>query len=167
MRALVLAAATLLLGGCMAQPLRASRAEISDAFAFSGRIAVRQGEQRYHLKIEWSHAPREDTIQLATPFGQGVAEITRTPDGASLQLADRRRIDATDWNSLAEQAFGFSLPLSASPRWLVGDIPADTEGWLIRILERAGEAPDALPIVIELERNDIHVRLKIDEWITE
>lgn len=166
-RAWVLAAATLLLGGCLMQPIRTSRTEIADGFAFSGRIAVRQGEQRYHLKIDWSHAPQEDTILLATPLGQGVAEITRTADGASLQLADRRRINAADWGSLAEQAFGFSLPLSASPRWLIGDIPADTEGWLIRIVERAGDASDARPTVIELERNDIHVQLKIDEWIME
>ena len=166
-RALLLAAAALLLAGCLTQPPRASRSDIAHSFAFIGRIVVRQGDQRYYLKIDWSHAPRQDTILLATPLGQGVAEIMRTPAGASLQLADKRRIDAHDWSSLAEQAFGFRLPLDASPRWLLGDIPGDTEGWQIRVLERAGDTPDALPLVIELERDDLQVRLKVDEWIME
>ncbi len=34
----------------------------------------------------------------------------------------------------------------------------------MRVLEREGEFPNALPTVIELERGDITVRLKIDEW---
>lgn len=156
------------MAGCLTQPVLPERQPSTRiaAFAFSGRLAVTQGERRHHLKIDWRHDAQRDDILLATPLGQGMAEITRDAAGATLQLADRRRYEAADWSELAEQAFGFRLPLAASPRWLLGDIPppSDMDGWSIRILERESAAAHALPALIELERDDIHVRLKIDEW---
>jgi outer membrane lipoprotein LolB len=157
--------AIIVLAGCASpQPLpsRPPLAEIT-AFAFNGRLAVRQGEIRHYVKIDWRHAPAHDAILLATPLGQGVAEIERDAAGARLTLADQRRFVADDWGSLSEQVFGFRLPLQASARWLLGEAP-EVEGWRVSIIEREAAGPDALPTVIELERDDIHVRLKIDEW---
>lgn len=153
------------LAGCATPsplPPRPLLAEIT-TFAFNGRIAVRQGDVRHYVKVDWRHAPTHDAILLATPLGQGVAEIERDAAGARLTLADQRRFVAADWGALTEQVFGFRLPLQASARWLLGEMP-DVEGWRVRILERETPAPDALPTVIELERDDILVRLKIDEW---
>jgi outer membrane lipoprotein LolB len=158
-----------LLAGCAAVPELPPRPPAQEvaAFAFVGRIAVRQGEQRHYVKIDWRHARDFDEILLATPLGQGVAEIVRDAAGARLLLADRRRFEAEDWGALAEQVFGFRLPLRSSARWLLGDLPdaAGSEGWHIRVTEKESGAPDALPTAIELERDDIHVRLKIDEWL--
>jgi outer membrane lipoprotein LolB len=158
----------LLLAGCATSPPLhplppRPAADAITAFAFYGRLAVRQGESRHHMKIDWRHTAARDDILLATPLGQGVAEIVRDAVGARLTLADKRSFTADDWGMLAEQVFGFRLPLSATSRWLLGT-PADAEGWRMRVIERESEAPDALPTVIELERDDIHVRLKIDEW---
>lgn len=136
--------------------------EIS-AFALTGRIAVRQGEQRHHVKVDWRHTASHDEILLSTPLGQGVAELTRDAHGARLALADRRSYAAADWSDLSTEVFGFRLPLSGALRWLLGDL-SDTGDWQVKIEERESEAPDALPTVIELERGDIAVRVKIDEW---
>jgi outer membrane lipoprotein LolB len=163
MRALLLG---LLLAGCATLPAP-SRPPVDaiSAFAFSGRIAVRQAEARHHLTIDWRHAPGRDEILLATPLGQGVAEIVRDAAGARLLLADKRAFAAADWGALTEQVFGFRLPLAASSRWLLGaQDGTDMEGWRLRVIEREGEAADALPALIELRRDDIEVRLKIDEW---
>lgn len=166
----LLLSAALFLAGCTAQPPlqplppRPPAADIV-AFGFNGRIAVRQGETRHYVKIDWRHLPDRDAILLTTPLGQGVAEIERDPAGARLTLADRRRFVAEDWGALTAQVFGFRLPMEASARWLLGEVKdQDTEGWRVRIVERETDAPDALPTVIELERDDILVRLKIDEW---
>jgi outer membrane lipoprotein LolB len=164
-RCLLACLSCLFLAGCAAGPPLPPRPpahEIS-AFTFAGRIAVRQGETRHHAKLDWRHDARSDEILVTTPFGQGVAEITRSHDGARLLLADRREFFAADWGDLAEQVFGFRLPLRASARWLLGET-GDTEGWRIAVIERESAAPDALPTTIELERDDIVVRLKIDEW---
>ncbi|MDX9994358.1 MAG: outer membrane lipoprotein LolB [Rhodocyclaceae bacterium] len=155
----------LVLAGCASQQPLPPRPPLADitAFALNGRIAVRQGETRHYVKIDWRHAPAYDAILLATPLGQGVAEIERDAAGARLTLADQRRFVAEDWGTLTEQIFGFRLPLQASARWLLGEVK-DAEGWRIRVVEREADATDALPTVIELERDDILVRLKIDEW---
>lgn len=155
----------MLLAGCAAvpqHPLRPPVAEIT-AFAISGRIAVRQGAVRHYAQIDWRHTPARDEILLATPLGQGMAEIERDAAGARLTLADKRSYEAADWSELSDKIFGFRLPLGASVRWLLGE-NADAEGWRTTVVERESDAPDALPSVIELERDDIAVRLKIDEW---
>lgn len=154
-----------LLAGCATTPSPTQRppVEAIATFAFVGRLAVRQGETRHYMKIDWRHDRAADEILLTTPLGQGVAEITRDAAGARLVLADQRRYAAGDWSELSEKVFGFRLPLETSMRWLFGRID-DTDGWCVTVTERAGDAPDALPLALELERDDIHVRLKIDEW---
>lgn len=156
----------LLLAGCALVPMVPSRpaAQEIQQFSFVGRLAVRQGETRHHVNIDWRHDTRHDEILLTTPLGQGVAELVRDAGGARLTLADKRRYVAEDWSALSRQVFGFALPLGASARWLLGDIAA-TEGWRVTVVEREAEQAGALPTVIELERDDIALRLKIDEWI--
>jgi outer membrane lipoprotein LolB len=162
-----LAALVFALSGCATNPPLPVRpsTEAIVAFSFSGRIAVRQGETRHHAKLDWHHDSASDEILVTTPLGQGVAEITRDASGAHLLLADRRRFSAADWGELSQEVFGFRLPLQTSTRWLLGNV-VEIEGWRIRVIERESIAPDALPTVIELEgeRDDITVRLKIDEW---
>ncbi|MEW6512685.1 MAG: outer membrane lipoprotein LolB [Pseudomonadota bacterium] len=166
MRALALWALALFLAGCAAVPVVSQRPAPPDIsqFSFLGRLAVRQGETRYHVNVDWRHDAQHDEILLTTPLGQGVAELVRDTGGARLTLADKRRYVAEDWSALSRQVFGFPLPLGASARWLLGDIAA-TEGWRVTVVERESAAPDALPTVLELDRDDIAVRLKIDEWI--
>ncbi|MFN6961604.1 MAG: lipoprotein insertase outer membrane protein LolB [Rhodocyclaceae bacterium] len=155
----------LLLAGCATAPfetVRPAPAEITQ-FAITGRLAVRKAEARHHVHIDWRHAPQDDTIVLSTPLGQGVAELTRDASGARLALADGRHFVAADWSQLALEVLGVPLPLDGAIRWLLGDL-ADTGGWRVSILARENGLPDGLPTLIELERDDIGVRLKIDEW---
>lgn len=156
----------LLLAGCAAAPVVTQRPATQEIqqFSFVGRLAVRQGETRHHVNVDWRHDMQRDEILLTTPLGQGVAELVRDAAGARLTLADKRSFAAHDWSELSQRVFGFPLPLGASARWLLGDIAA-TEGWHVTVVEREAEQADALPTVIELERDDIAVRLKIDEWI--
>lgn len=176
---LVLAA---LLAGCQMMPsLRADiaprpvRASIA-AFSMDGRIAAHQGEQHHYANIAWHHTPADDDIVLTTPLGQGVAELSRAADGARLVTADRRTVVAPDWESLSSQIFGFALPLEGMPRWLLGDVApssrddrgrplaAVVDGWDIRYLDYESAAAGALPVLIELRRDDIELRLKVDAW---
>jgi outer membrane lipoprotein LolB len=159
---------SLWLMGCASVPsaiVRPPASEITQ-FALLGRLAVRQGEARYHVNIDWRHTPASDEILLATPLGQGVAEILRSPAGAQLTLADKRSYAAADMAALAEQVFGFPLPLTSVVRWLLGanDVERLLDGWAMRVVERESAAEHALPTLIELERDDVAVRLKITEW---
>jgi outer membrane lipoprotein LolB len=102
---------------------------------------------------------------LTTPLGQGVAELTRDPQGARLVTADRREVLAADWAGLAEQVFGTRLPLDSLPDWLSGRPPTRLSGWRVEYLEYQSDAADALPTLIEATRGDIGLRLKVSEWI--
>jgi outer membrane lipoprotein LolB len=133
------------------------------SFSLEGRLSVRQGETLHHVGINWRHEAARDEIFLSGPLGQGLAELTRDENGARLLMADRKIITAPDWEGLAERALGARLPLSNLPRWLATVPPEPTflvDGWRIDILDVA----DGRPALIELRRDDIEARLKIDGW---
>jgi outer membrane lipoprotein LolB len=134
------------------------------AFAIEGRIAVHQGESRSYANVTWQHGAGGDTILLTTPLGQGLAELSRDAGGARLITADRREIDAPDWDGLSERALGARLPLDDLPSWLGGRPPAPDSGWQVEYLAYQSRAADALPTLIEFHRGDLDVRLKIDRW---
>ncbi len=179
-----------LLAGCAgmnATPImppieRPTRASI-DAFSLDGRISIREGERRNAANIFWQHAPDRDEMLFSTPLGQGLAELTRDAGGAHLRLADHREFAAADWEGLARQLFGVSLPLSALPRWVIGAAlqgSADKgasdaagrpqwrliDGWRIDYRDYESSATNALPTLIELRRDadDIEMRIKVDAW---
>ncbi|TRZ65311.1 MAG: outer membrane lipoprotein LolB [Rhodocyclaceae bacterium] len=160
----------------MPRPARA----VIGGYILTGRIAVSQGQQRHAINITWQHSAARDEILLATPLGQGIAELVRDAAGARLTTAERREFNAPDWQSLSVQVFGFPLPLSALPRWLLAEVPAQAlgvkydsagrpqrmvaDGWQVAYLDYAGSAVDALPVLIEMKREDIEVRWKVDDW---
>jgi outer membrane lipoprotein LolB len=133
-------------------------------FELTGRVSVRQGENRYHANIAWRHDAAGDEILLTTPLGQGVAQLTRDSGGARLVTADRREWQAADWESLAERLFGVRLPLDDLPSWLAGRAPVAGGGWRVEYLDYQSGAPAALPTLLEVKRDDIELRLKVDEW---
>lgn len=171
------------LGGCALSPFRqgvspprpARQAIV--AYSLSGRISVRQGEHRYVANIWWQHDLPHDKILLTTPFGQGIAELSRDAAGAHLVTSDRREFAGPDWEALSVKVFGFALPLTSLPRWVLGDAPGGTErdaagrarqfsddGWRVDYREYEGPGGAALPQLIDLSRGDIAIRLKIDDW---
>lgn len=182
LRGLFLCLAAGLLAGCEALPVRGNSLVLRPvpaniaAFSFDGRLSVRRGETSHHANIAWRHTPDADEILLTTPLGQGVAELTRDVRGARLVGADRQVFEAPDWEALSARLFGFELPLSGLPRWVLGDVPsagrdgngrpvgARVAGWDIRYLDHESDAPGALPVLIEFRRDDIELRLKVDEW---
>ncbi|HUY04010.1 MAG TPA: lipoprotein insertase outer membrane protein LolB [Rhodocyclaceae bacterium] len=171
------------LGGCALSP---SRTEVLTprparkaivAYSLSGRISIRQGEQRYLANIWWQHDLRSDKILLTTPFGQGIAELSRDAAGAHLVTSDRREFTGPDWETLSVKVFGFALPLTSLPRWVLGDAPGGAkrdaagraqqfsdDGWRVDYREYEGPGGTALPQLIDLARGDIAIRLKIDDW---
>ena len=136
---------------------------------------MRQGETSHHANIAWRHAADADSILLATPLGQGVAELTRDAGGAHLVTGEGES-SAPDWEALSERVFGVPLPLANLPRWVVGGAPATTrdrqgrpeaaraDGWDIRYLDYESPEAAALPVLMEFRRADMELRLKVDQW---
>lgn len=114
---------------------------------------------------------------LATPLGQGVARITRTPGEAVLQWPDGRSETAADPQSLLEKVLGFRFPLAGLDYWIEGRLdprrPGQVEkaadgrierlaqdGWQVDYLAYAGGRPAKL----RMRRGGIEVTLIVDRW---
>ena len=181
---LVFVVSAMLLAGCAALPTSApesvalSRHALDD-FVIEGRFSLRQNEQNHSGRLRWKHAGGSDEVLLASPFGQGVAEIVADARSASLTTSDGKTYSAMDAESLTEQVLGYRLPLSLLADWVRGRLAPESiaerdalgrpiamrhEDWRVDY-EYDSDAPDALPGRLFAERIGIfELRLRIDEW---
>ncbi len=173
----------MLLGACAEMP------EGSDAawtlgpplqrFSAEGRISLRQGDRRDHLRFRWEHAPESDVVLLMSPLGQGLAELARDASGARLTQPNQAVITDDTLTPLAQRVFGAPLPLEAMADWLRGARPAlsgEVDGWRVVISETsayrtlsAGDSASRagkhrLLRVIEARREDVEFKLIVDDW---
>ncbi len=176
--------AVLLLAGCASlPPTGGDRERVSD-FALEARFSLkteRPGEavQQASGRLSWSHAQDGDRILLASPFGQGLAEITLDAAGARLLTGDGKLHRAADAATLLRDTTGFDLPLGELPAWLLGRAargghierdalgrPAQLRdgGWSIRY-DYDDTRPQALPSRLLISRDsELDLRLRIEEW---
>jgi len=96
-----------------------------------------------------------------------------------METADRQSFSATDLEGLSDQVFGAPLPLASLPRWVVGRVDGaqgltlddrgrphtfSDRGWNVSYLGYEADTTDALPALIQLRRDDVDVKLRIDQW---
>jgi len=147
-------------------------------FELSGRIAVRYRDDAGSGNVAWRHGDRSDEMLLTTPFGQGIARLTRADDEFTLATQDGREFRAADAESLTEQILGFRLPLLGLADWVRGRAapqPAPTRkrtdaagrlaeleqsGWTIEYQAYQG----ALPARLKLTYPGLELRLAVSEW---
>lgn len=184
---LLLATACTQLGACAVSPRdqriatpRPERESIRD-FAIDGRISVTRAAERSQASIVWQHfAGTRDEIDIYSPVGAQLAKLSSSPDGAQLDTAEHAPIIAPSAEDLSARIFGSPLPLHGMPEWVLGRAagrPVSVErdsvgrfeylaeaGWVVRYLEYESGDAAALPRAIDLERGDLRVRLRVDEW---
>lgn len=173
----------LLLSACgTAQPPVSAPLLVRDTapFDLNGRLAVNKDGQRQSAGLRWQHQPQRDELLLLGPLGITVARITSDPVMATLEQHGKR-YEAQDVEALMHDVLGWGLPLPVLHHWLMASVdaalPARTEydalgrltrlqqaGWDVRYLRYAGERADSLPLRISLSRDDLQVKLLIDEW---
>lgn len=181
---IVIVVSVSLLAGCAVLPTSAPEpAQLSrnalDDFIIEGRFSLRQDEQNHSGRLRWKHVGGSDEVLLASPFGQGVAEIVADARSASLTTSDSKTYSAADTESLTEQILGYRLPLSLLADWVRGRLVPERvaerdafgrplamrhEDWRVAY-EYDSDAPDALPGRLFAERIGVfELRLRIDEW---
>ena len=170
----------LLLAGCATIEEQAAPAgPVGEAFYLSGRVSVKYGTEAASGKISWQHDPDGDDLLISFPLGQGVARIVRRDALVSLTTADQKVYQASDVETLTRQVLGWPLPLAGLPDWVRGraaaNAPAQTRldsaqrlaelrqsGWLVEFLDYNGA--NGLPARLRLSREDLEIRLVIDQW---
>lgn len=136
-------------------------------FVAEGRIALRQGERRDHMRFRWEREADSDTVLLMSPLGQGLAELARDATGARLTQPGQPTITAETLPQLAERVFGTTLPLEAMADWLRAARPAlagEVDGWRVLVSETSPYHQRRLLRVLEARRDDIELKLIVDDW---
>lgn len=132
-----------------------------------GRISLRQGERRDHLRFRWEHTPGSDVVLLMSPLGQGLAELTRDRNGARLTQSNQATITADTLPQLAQRVLGAPLPLEAMADWLRGarpDLRGEVDGWQVVISDTSPYRQHRLLRVLEARRDDVEFKLIVDDW---
>ena len=163
--------------------LCAACAELSRApdggfeFELTGRFAARYRDEAASGILAWRHRAAHDEVLLSSPFGQGLARISREGEAVTLVAGDDKRYSAADAETLTEQVLGFRLPLKGLADWVrarpATDAPAAAEyaqdgrllsleqhGWRIEYSSYEGARPTRLKLLYP----GLELRLAISEW---
>ena len=149
------------------------------SFALEGRFSLHHEDKSYTGRLSWRHVGGKDALLLASPFGQGMAEIVSDAAGVVLTTGDGKSYAAPDAETLTHDVLGYPLPLTHLLDWVrargaSGTVEAqDAFGRPLRLRQGAwridyeydNDAPQALPGRLFVRREDgLELRLRIDEW---
>lgn len=176
----------LALAGCasiLPQPATSRQALLAlDEWAFSGRVSLTRGETGWHAGLNWREQGGEYHLQVAGPLGQGAFELNGDRQGVELIDAEQRVFTARDADALLAHVTGWALPVSGMHYWVRGLaapggesreqrdeagrlVRLEQAGWVIGFDRYRSVAGISLPGRLRLARDDISVRLVIDEWL--
>lgn len=186
MRSFALAAA-LVIAGCAglspAPTTLPARSALGD-FAMEARFVLRterpnERAQSASGRLSWQHGGSGDRILVATPLGQGIAELAITPATAELRTSDGLSRRADDAGALLASITGYSLPLGELPSWLLGRptaagrLESDALGRPHRLTDAGwridyhydNDSADAPPSRLTILREgELELRLRIEDW---
>jgi outer membrane lipoprotein LolB len=165
-------------GGNVANP-NAVVGAYRDTIDLDGHLSVtyqKDGQtQPLSGKFSWSQRPGRIDVSLANPLGQTLAEISVTPEAATLTQGRQPPRVAKDIDSLSAQALGFPLPVSGLRDWLQGyatdaqgrrfsaspakNTVVTNDGWRLKFAAWQDQAPGStappLPRRIDIARGDV------------
>jgi outer membrane lipoprotein LolB len=161
--------------GCAGLTARAPGESVE--FEFSARFAAHYRDAAASGQLAWRHDAARDEVLISSPFGQGLARVTRRDGRVTLVTADDKRYSAADAESLTEQVLGFRLPLAGLADWVrarpAPGAPARTQqgpdgrlvaleqfGWQVEYQQYEGGRPARL----RLRYPGLELRLAISEW---
>lgn len=165
-RAFIIVAVASVVGGCATPP---TTPELPAAGGtpnlWSGRFAVTVSETGFQPRDERSSGRfslrivgDSSRLELSSPLGQTMAQVTLAAGGATLVASDGRVYEAESAEALTEQVFGWRVPIGDLPRWLEGKVERPTahdgtrvvagreRGWSIRYDAFDGERPRRLTL---------------------
>jgi outer membrane lipoprotein LolB len=168
-------AAALLTAACAELTARVPGESVE--FEFTARFAARYRDEAASGQLAWRHDAARDEVLISSPFGQGLARVTRRDGLVTLVTADDKRYSAADAESLTEEVLGFRLPLDGLADWVrarpAPGAPANTrrapDGRLLA-LEQLGwqveyqEYEAGRPARLRLRYPGLELRLAISEW---
>jgi outer membrane lipoprotein LolB len=192
MRALLLALAALLLGGCVTMrkaetpdeaAWAARRAAFAplDAYRLSGRISIAAGRDGWSGTLSWEQSGEALDFRFTGPFGIGGLRIWGGADGLDVRTHKGEQFRVTDPERDFNERLGWSLPIRAMRYWLLG-VPApddafdarvdgqgravelDQRSWRVTYDEYMRVESHELPKRFVIERDAVKIKVVVDRW---
>lgn len=180
---LALGAVAVLLVGCANNDTQPDFADLTETWAFSGKMAVRNAREASSFNVDWVQSQASFEIELSGPLGQGRVEVAGRPGRVTLRQGDDVW-HARSLTELGQRLADMNLPLDHLQYWVrgrasprdIGTLTLDNQGrmtrlqqsgWTVNFPAYYGDGPDALPQRIDFERDDASGRLVIRNWLAD
>jgi outer membrane lipoprotein LolB len=146
-----------------------------------GRVAIRNDDDGWSADFDWQQRGASYRIRLRGPFGQGAVELHGDSLGVWLKRQDKAPVYARDVEHLLQAETGWQLPVLGLSDWLRG-LPVDSEpaaldwdqqgrlqtlqqdGWNIAYGRYRDVGERQLPDKLQLLRDQLRVKVVVDEW---
>jgi outer membrane lipoprotein LolB len=150
-------------------------------FSLKGRLGVVTQKQGFSGGIDWHHQLTNDNIEVFSPLGGKIADISKTATEVTLTSQDGHSIQANDAESLTELAMGWRLPLSGLSAWSLGRpnnskiessnwdeqghlTSLKQDGWEISYEDYSENSGYFLPRKIILKSEKVNLKLLVEQW---
>jgi len=181
---LPLALSLLILTGCSSFGPQPDSKDLTENWALSGKMAVRNSSQASSFNVDWEQRKQSFDIELSGPLGQGAVQISGKPGKVTL-IRGSDTITRSTLRELAYDITELDLPLDYLQYWVRAqpypDIAAEIEtdpvnrqitrltqsGWVVNYPLYFDETSGALPRRIDFARDGSSGRLVIRNWISE
>lgn len=160
---------------------RAARLKSFSHWRFVGRLTLELPAETWSGQLNWRTEGTRQVIDLSGPMGRGGGRLILGGDQALLVTREGERFAADDPDALTRLVTGRDLPVSGLVYWVRGmarpgvpfDLRADSDGLPRRLIQDGWEivygvfddaGPEAMPASVELRREDMRLRLRIERW---
>jgi len=188
-----LLAALLLASGCASMPAGVPLPELDSwetrvavlgsrsHWHFSGRVAVKAGEEGFNGKINWSQQDDVFEMTVAGPLGVGAVRIEGDARRVVLTDKDGEQTVMQDAERELFWRYGWTIPVSSLRYWALGipdpALPATTAldeqgrlqtleqgNWRVEISSYRASSGQSMPRILTASNPDTRVRMVIDSW---
>lgn len=148
----------------------------------NGRIAIINGQESWHLNMDWQHHSDKYILDLSGPFGAGRAQLTGSAAGVVLVDSDENYFYANTPDRLLQEVTGLRIPVKSLLYWIRGIPNRNTtkekqkldnfgrlallqqDGWRVRFKKYINVGKHELPQKIFIDGFDLKVKIFVDEW---
>lgn len=152
-----------------------------DHWSVSGRVGVSSRRGAWSATLHWAQRKDAYDVSLFGPFGQGAMQLRGDRDGGVLRTSDNKAYAAQDMTRLLSERLGVPIPLRGLRYWARGLPVPDAArrfafdrqgrlawleqlGWRVVYLRYMPVHGVQLPQRIDIQRDDVRVKLVIFQW---
>lgn len=181
---LVVGLITILLSGCARFGTQPGAGELTENWALSGKMAVRNATEASSFNVDWEQRAQDFEIELSGPLGQGAVQISGEPGEVTLTKGSDQ-VTRSTLRELAYEITELDLPLDYLQFWvrakpypgIEATVNRDTDNGQVQSISQSGwqvdyplyftETGESLPRRIDFARNGSSGRLVIRNWVSE